>query len=243
MKSKKLQAVRLDFRLGAGMPGIGDFEANELAGGRVYEALQAIAEPSILTGCRVIGLGDEEALRPQEAMAFKSAIPKVRRQSGAARVVARALLSRLGHADVTIPKASSGEPVWPEGIVGSLAHEERVAVAAVAPTSAYIALGIDIEPADELPGDLAEVIATPTERSLYGQAFVRGRQLFAAKEAVYKAVYPLDRRFLDFHDIEVDFNRHIARIGGDRTVSVKVATGSHVVAIAFLRSDHGRKLL
>ena len=45
---------------------------------------------------------------------------------------------------------------------------------------------------------------------------------FCAKESVYKADYPLTKRFLDFHDVEVafDFEREtfIARIGGVRSL-------------------------
>jgi 4'-phosphopantetheinyl transferase EntD len=39
--------------------------------------------------------------------------------------------------------------------------------------------------------------------------------LFAIKEAVYKATYPLDHEFLEFHDIEVDLTirRATARAG------------------------------
>jgi len=161
----------------------------------------------------------------------------VRRQSGAARIVARRLLSRLNYNDVAITKTSYGAPVWPAGIVGSLAHEERVALAAVARETDFLALGVDIEPAEELPDNLAEIIATPAERSRYGQPFLRGRELFAAKEAVYKAVYPLDRQFLDFHDIEVELEQRVARVSYGRTATVKVSAGSHVIALAFLRTE------
>jgi 4'-phosphopantetheinyl transferase EntD len=161
----------------------------------------------------------------------------VRGQSGAARIVARRLLTRLNYNDVTITKTSFGAPVWPAGIVGSLAHEGRVALAAVAREADFLAIGVDIEPAEELPDNLVEIIATTAEQSRYGQSFLRGRQLFAAKEAVYKAIYPLDRYFLDFHDIEVELEQQVARVSYGRTVEVKVLSGSHVIALAFLRTD------
>jgi len=203
----------------------------------ILELAKAIAEPSILIGHRYIACGDECALRPEEAEFFKSAVPKVRRQAGAARIAARQLLRILSYEDVSITKTCLGVPVWPPGIAGSLAHEEQVAVAAVARTADFLALGVDIEPAAELPDNLVDIIATPGERSLYEPEFLRGRQLFAAKEAVYKALYPLDRHFLDFHDIEVDFEQQIARASYGRLVSVKVSTGSHVIALAFLRAN------
>lgn len=203
----------------------------------VLELIEAIAEPSVLIGHRFITSGDEYALRPAEAVHFQTAVPKVRRQSGAARIVARQLLGKLGFEDVTIAKTSFGAPVWPLGICGSLAHEEKVAVAAVASSADYLALGVDIEPAANLPDELVDVIATSAERSLYTPSLLRGRQLFAAKEAVYKALFPLDRRFLDFHDIEVDLARQTARVSYGRTVAVKVSTGSHVIALAFMPAN------
>jgi 4'-phosphopantetheinyl transferase EntD len=204
----------------------------------IVALIEAIAEPSILIGYRTIVDGDEKALFPEEAVYFQSAIAKVRRQSGAARIVARKLLSRLGFKDMAILKASSGAPVWPEGAAGSLAHEEHIALAAVTRKADYLAVGVDIEPAEPLPDNLIDIIASPAERSRYGLAFLRGRQLFVAKEAVYKAIYPLDGRFLDFHDIEVDLDVQMARVSYGRTAAVKVLTGSHAIALAFLKSDH-----
>ncbi len=201
------------------------------------ELTEAIAEPSILIGHRVIATGDEAALLPEEAVYFQRAIPEVRRQSGAARLVARELLSRWGYQETAILKTASGAPVWPRGVAGSLAHGGQAALAAVARKADYFALGIDIEPAEALPDNLADMIATPVERSRYGPAFLRGRQLFAAKEAVYKAIYPLDGCFLDFHDIEVDLAAQTARASYGRTARVKVLTGSHVIALAFLKCD------
>jgi len=146
----------------------------------VSELIKSIAEPSILIGHRFIVNGDEDALRLEEAVCFQGAISKVRRQAGAARIVARQLLSRLNYNDVAIAKASSGAPLWPAGIVGSLAHEERVALAAVARKADFLTLGVDIESAEDLPEGLVGIIATPTEQSWYGHGFLRGRRLFAA---------------------------------------------------------------
>lgn len=175
-------------------------------------------------------------MRLEEAACFPGAILKVRRQSGAARIVARQLLSKLSYNGVAIAKTSSGAPLWPAGIVGSLAHEERVALAAVARKADFLALGVDIESAEELPAELVGIISTSTEQSRYGQSFLRSRQLFAAKEAVYKAIFPLDQCFLDFDDIEVELQQQVARVSYGRVATVKVSEGSHVIALAFLRS-------
>jgi Phosphopantetheinyl transferase component of siderophore synthetase len=49
------------------------------------------------------------------------------------------------------------------------------------------ALGIDVEPAECLPSELLDLVATPQERLNLGDDVYRGRLLFVAKEAVYKA--------------------------------------------------------
>src|SRR5262249_59963041 len=84
-----------------------------------------------MVGHRLISPGDEDALWPEEIPPLASSVDKVRRASGAARIVARQLLRRLGQPECALPRGSGGAPRWPTGIVGSLAHDSSVAVAAV----------------------------------------------------------------------------------------------------------------
>jgi 4'-phosphopantetheinyl transferase EntD len=201
----------------------------------------AIAEPGIFIAHRLISAGDAGELLAGEALHFQMASERSQRQSGAARAVARELLSRLGHGGAAIPKSPSGAPVWPAGVVGSLAHDDRVALAAVARARDFAGLGIDIEPDEDLPAEMVDLVATPAERSRYGLNFLRGRALFVAKEAVFKAVHPLDGVFLDFQDIEVDVENQVAHVRSGRAVRVKVkASGQiagHVAALAFIPSS------
>ena len=62
----------------------------------------------------------------------------------------------------------------------------------------------------------------------------RGRLLFVAKEAVYKAVYPLDQTFLEHHDVEVSLADRRARVRNGRVVELRFGLASHIVALAFL---------
>src|SRR5882672_7671521 len=127
----------------------------------LQSAIDALSFPGIMIGHRLILPGDEHALLPEEAPAFAASVVKVRRASGAARIVARELLARLGHAGCALPRASSGAPVWPAGIIGSLAHDPRVAIAAVGRSRDVGAMGIDVEPAEVLPSELLDMVATP----------------------------------------------------------------------------------
>ena len=200
----------------------------------LQSAIDALALPGIMIGHRLISLGDEHALMPEEAQAFASSVVEVRRASGAARTVARQLLVRLGHAQCAVPKAPSGAPIWPAGIIGSLSHDSRVAVAAVGMRRDVGALGIDVEPSELLPSDLLDLVATPQEQLTIGDDPYHGRLLFAAKEAVYKAVYPLDQTFLDHHEVQINLADRKAVVRNGRVVELRFCIAAHLVAVAFL---------
>ena len=194
--------------------------------------IEALTVPGLLIGHRVISAGDENALLDEEAASIVSPVLAVRRASGSARIVARALLAQLGYGRVAVPKGEAGEPFWPMGLTGSLAHDDRIAVAAVALQRDIRAVGIDVEPAVPLTPDMLELIATPQELRSIADDLLQGKFLFAAKEAVYKAVYPLDRMFLEFRDIEVDLTASKAVTRTGRRVALRICISSHVVVVA-----------
>ena len=209
----------------------------------LQSTLEEIASPRVLIGHKIIAEGDEQALLAEERGAFSGSVVKVRRASGAARMVARELMRRAGIAPQPVIKADGGMPTWPAGMVGSLAHDATVAVAALARRDDYLGIGIDIEPAEPLDPDLLDMVATPGERATIQDRPLRGRLLFAIKEAVYKAVYPLDRVFLDHHDVEVDLAARTAAIRDGRTVRFACGQSSHIAVLAFIaatRAEHSR---
>jgi len=195
--------------------------------------LQDIALPGVWIGHRAIADGDEFGLLPEEQTAFAHSVVKVQRASGAARIVARELMKRVGIAPRPVLKGPAGMPQWPDGFVGSIAHDSTVAAAALACRTDHISIGIDIEPAEALEPDLIEIVATEQERAALTKTPLQGRLLFAIKEAVYKAAYPLDRAFLEFAHIEVDLGagRAVTRTG--RTLSIRHCVASHIVVLAF----------
>jgi len=199
-------------------------------------SLGALAPPGILIGHRLITVGDEHALLAEEAGPFERSAVHVRRASGAARIVARALLHRLGHEMTALPKSLGGAPIWPKGVLGSLAHDSRVAVAAVGASENLEGVGIDVEPAEILPADLLHLVTTPRERARIESDPYRGRLFFVAKEAAYKAVYPLDHAFLGHHDVEVDLANQQATLRNGRVVELRFCISTHLVALAFLPS-------
>jgi 4'-phosphopantetheinyl transferase EntD len=200
----------------------------------LQSAIDAVSVPGILVDHRLIAANDELALLPEEMSAFTGSVLKVRRASGAARIIARQLLSRFGQAPCAIPRSTGGMPIWPDGIVGSLAHESTVAVAAMARQRDFLSVGIDIEPAGALDPDLLNIVATVKERERIQDDPYRGRLLFSVKEAIYKAVYPLDGTFLDHHDVEVSLLAGSAVVRNSRPVHFRYCVATHIVALAFI---------
>jgi len=187
----------------------------------------AFAGPGICVAHRLIAPGDENALRDEEAAAFAKSVTKV-------RIVARTLLAEFELPNIAVPKSTSGAPIWPQGIVGSLAHDSRVAIAAIGRCRDFAGIGVDVEPAEELPSDLIDFVASAGERAIISGICFGGKLLFVAKEAVYKAVYPLDQTFLEHHDVEIDFANCKGIVRNGRVVDLRFCISSHLVALAFV---------
>ncbi len=195
--------------------------------------LQTFAEGrDIRIAARAIAPGDEARLWPEEAAALGALRRERRRASGAARGLARDLLAELCAPPCAIGRDRDGVPLWPPGFAGSLAHDDAHALAAVARAEKVAALGVDLEPDAPLAPDLAELVATPAERARYDDALLRRPILFVIKEAVFKALFPADRRFLDFHDIEVDLETGRARTRFGGRCSFAWESGAKIVALA-----------
>ncbi len=178
----------------------------------ITSPLRAWAERrNILIGARAIAPGDEAKLWPEEARRLGSSLLDRLRASGAARGLARNLLSSLLAPPCAILADADRVPLWPPGFVGSLAHDETHALAAVARETDVAALGVDLEPARRLEPEMTALVATPAERARYDDELLGGVTLFVIKEAVFKALFPADRRFLEFRDVEVDLEAGIAR--------------------------------
>ncbi|MBV6695659.1 4'-phosphopantetheinyl transferase superfamily protein [Kitasatospora aureofaciens] len=148
------------------------------------------------------------ALEPAEQRVVADAVPHRQREFAAGRQLAHGLIGDLGYPRTPLLAHPDRSPRWPEGLVGSITHcEGRVAVA-VGRSSEVMGIGIDIEPCAPLPAELGPLVLTADERRRVDawsaeDGSLRSRWVFSAKEATYKAVYPLTRKVLEFSDLEV----------------------------------------
>ena len=146
---------------------------------------------------------------PEEEPLIARSVAKRRNEFITVRHCARIALGELGLPPVPILKGQKGEPCWPDGVVGSLTHCTGYRGAVVGRTDTVRSVGIDAEPHDVLPDGVLNAISLEEERheiSTLPAGLHWDRILFCAKEATYKAWYPLTKRWLGFEDAHVVFD-------------------------------------
>ncbi len=146
---------------------------------------------------------------PEEEPLIARSVAKRRNEFITVRHCARRALQELGVPPVPILKGEKGEPCWPDGVVGSLTHCDGYRGAAVGRHDAVRSVGIDAEPHDVLPNGVLDAISLPAERaeiSTLPGGLHWDRILFCAKEATYKAWYPVTQRWLGFEDAHIVFD-------------------------------------
>jgi 4'-phosphopantetheinyl transferase EntD len=147
-------------------------------------------------------------LTPREARCINKAGPKRRREFQAGRAAARAALHALSVDHFDLTSSVHRNPLWPDGIVGSITHTADRCAAAVALQTQITSLGIDIETGEELPTELIAIVCAEDER--YQLLHIPDRSppfwakvIFSAKEAFFKAYFPQTGTFLDFRDLTI----------------------------------------
>ena len=191
-----------------------------------------LAAEGVVIGARRIRLGDESALIDPRTTATPANLAR-RRASGAARMVARLLICELGgDPGAPLMRSTSGSPLWPDGFTGSLAHDESFAVAAVGRSASVTGLGVDVEPAEPLPADLIDLVLSGEEKQLTQGDEISRRLVFVCKEAVYKAIHPIDGTELEYADIEVRLDEGTASLMDGRRLRLATLFADRLVAVA-----------
>jgi 4'-phosphopantetheinyl transferase EntD len=168
--------------------------------------------PGVVASAEAFGDPPDAAIFPAEEALLTRAVQKRRSEFATGRHCARIALGALGIGPAPILPGQGGAPQWPPGVVGSITHCAGYRAAAVARASEVITIGLDAEPAQWLPGEVLGLVALPDERDRLRDLArdVPGvcwdRLLFSAKESVYKAWFPLARRWLGFADADITIN-------------------------------------
>lgn len=189
----------------------------------------------------------DSSLHPAEAAAISQASPKRRREFAAGRSCSRIALAQLGIRGYPLLPQPDRVPNWPKGIVGSLSHCNDACIAAVALSSNYLGVGVDIEAAGQLPENIRSMVCTPGEEewmSLRAPPHFAdwGTVAFSCKESVYKCLYPIHGELLEFDDVELltttiytAFTASVPRL--KRQIACRwCSTSEHVISTAYVRA-------
>jgi len=161
-----------------------------------------------------IGVSDPrdvtDGLWPEERADIVRAIPKRQHEFAAGRRAARQAMTALGLPVAAIPMGHQRAPIWPKGLAGSIAHCDTLCIAAISQT--HQSIGIDIEHATPLDADLIAIVCTSAEQALLkhmpqAAQGMHCKRIFSAKEAVYKAQYPLTGQIIGFDALSVSMDR------------------------------------
>lgn len=148
-------------------------------------------------------------LYPAEEALVARAVPKRRREFAAVRGCARRAMEKLGAPPQAVVSGERGAPRWPDGLVGSMTHCDGYCAAALVRAADLASVGIDAEPHGPLPDGVGASVFLPAELVRLDRLAERhpavhwDRLLFSAKESVYKAWFPLTRKWLDFSEADI----------------------------------------
>ena len=190
-----------------------------------------------------------------EALCVAHAVPHRRLEFATGRKCARRAMAALGHARSPLPMGPDRMPIWPDDLVGSITHTHAWAAAAVARREdGFAAVGIDLEPANELAADLWASICMPEEQAKL--AAIGGMTpglaahiLFCMKEAAFKCQFPLSRAMLEFADLVIDVDAEAGTFSAtfrkfaapfrahDRLVGRFAVSGYHIASAVVITSE------
>ena len=176
-------------------------EKNLFENGIAYYATMSAAEGNILF--------------QSETKHVRNVSPKRYKDFSTGRWCARQAMTRLGIAHKPICAGTMREPIWPEGITGSISHTTNYYCAAISKEKRSI--GVDAQTLDEtLTLDEFTLILTHNEISSIKEQckknYYEGLTIaFSCKESIFKSLYPITKQFFDFKDvfIRLDFNKFL----------------------------------
>lgn len=142
---------------------------------------------------------------------IRSSVTKRQVEFFAGRLCARMILDAYGLERHAVATGKQREPLWPEGLVGSITHSGGYAAAVVCVSKEMLGIGIDIETIVASDARQALIDLVVSAREL---AFLRSHEgtlgldclltlAFSAKESFFKAAFPQVKRYFDFDAVEI----------------------------------------
>lgn len=157
----------------------------------------------------ILGEPKELIVDPREKYLAKYMVPQRALEFLAGRFAAQCTLNALGVSGEAVLRGKAGEPIWPEGVVGSITHCKGYVAAATGVSALYASIGIDVEirkilPEETIPYIFNRLDIDKYKDKIYGN--IVGSIMFSAKESVIKAYYFLNKKIIHFNDISIILN-------------------------------------
>lgn len=135
------------------------------------------------------------------------------------RDCAHQALHKTGYETCPILKGEQREPLWPEGVAGSISHCKDLAGAVVADKKQIHSVGFDIENRKTLNPNIARHVCTEQEKEWLAKQDSLQQNLgllliFSIKEAVFKCIHQIANYSLRFSECRVvpEISTHQAEI-------------------------------
>lgn len=192
-----------------------------------------------------------EHLLPAEAKIVERAVAKRRADFSTGRYCARQALGSFVNTPQQILQGKGKEPLWPDGIVGSISHAQGLAGAVVARQNDIAAIGMDIETIGGVQPDMWNLLFHANEQELIhskqADADIWATLLFSLKESFYKLQYPHTTLFIDFTDMLVSEDNgrlSFSSVNPQNDLSVVdlhnieihwTITGDHLISLCYIR--------
>ena len=102
--------------------------------------------------------------------------------------------------------AAGRRPIWPAGQVGAITHSTDFAAAIV--SCDLLSVGLDIERLGRIKEKLYNKFFTSSELASISEmtGWEAESIIFSAKESIYKAIYFMLRRYVNFKEVELAIN-------------------------------------
>lgn len=166
--------------------------------------------PGPVVGIDTTDLGEGWALHPGDVDDRVRAMgPNRLAEFTAGRACARRALTELDIEVEALPIGPGRAPQWPDGVRGSITHTDgyRGAVAARTRDLAGASIGVDAESIGRVTPKLWKRLFVEPERQAlraHTDPDLAATIFFSAKEAFYKAQYPITEAWVGFGDVRVE---------------------------------------
>ncbi len=154
-------------------------------------------------------VSDAAGLIGQEIDCLAPMHPRRQVTFAAGRRAARQAMTNHGWPTTAVLRGEAGEPQWPPGVVGSITHTDRLALAVCGASTHWLGVGVDLTENTPVEPETANAICQPEDPQgpirISQSISCDGAMLtFAAKEAVYKCLYPCHFELFDFPQAHIE---------------------------------------